>query len=448
MRNVSVAWLAGLILFVCPATGFAFDNGPTWFDFHYTLDTPGARTLAMGGAALATVDDAGAVLANPAALVRLRETQLRFDSAYLHRTARDRPGTGNPGSAESIRLGLRVDRTRQLKPALMALAVPLREGRSVFALFYHKLLPYDRSITVTDPLSGGVAETHNVMFDLDEFGFSVAQSLFDGRLALGLSASLVTLNMDIKVLRDPNPAPGRFEGTEFAGYGSQSEQEPLWRLGLLYRPNPVFAVGVRHEIAPNPDFTMTTANSPETVAGGASGGCSGDINLGVLADGTPTGNWICKSSFPLPERTSLGLAYTPHAAWTFTAEASYVDYARVTKELHAPYAYSGGGVTVPQAPEDFEAEAVVELRLGLEHRTRFAQRPLALRCGYYFDPAHDIRYRGADATSRVIYPGGRDVHHVSVGAGLRFAGALQLDAAFAAADDRSQRGALSLAYSY
>ena len=330
----------------------------------------------------------------------------------------------------------------------MALAAPLADGRTVIGLFYHEFLPYDRFVTVTDPLSGGIAEEHNVMFDLDEFGFSIARSLYDGQLAIGLSASLVTLNMDIKSVQDRTPQPGSFAGVEFTSYGSQAEQEPIWRFGLLYRPAESMAFGVNYMLAPNPDYTMITANSAATVDSARQNSCQGDVNIGVLPGNIPAGNWICKSSLPLPTRLSIGFAYIPDDVWTLAIEAIYIDYSRITKELHAPYAYPGGDITVIQGHSDFEAGSVVEVHLGLEYLTRFKRYPLALRAGYYSDPAHDIRYRGIDSTSQIIYPGGEDVQHLSAGVGILFKDGLQVDLAFDAADDDSYRFAISLAYGY
>ena len=448
MKSALFFCLSGVMLLTFALSAYAFDNGPVWFGFHYSLNTSGARTIGMGGTAVASVDDASASLANPAALVRVSKTEFRFDSNYRHIEAIHHPGADNSGTGESIRLGLQVDETNQIDPALMALAVPLDDGRTVIGLFYHELLPYDRFITVTDPLSGGVAEQHNVMFDLDEFGFSVARSLYDGRLAIGLSASLVTPNMDIKSVQDRTPQPGSFDGLEFTSYGSQTEQEPIWRFGLLYRPGETLAFGINYTLAPNPDYTMITANSPATVNSASQNGCFGDVNIGVLPGGIPAGNWICKSSLPLPTSTSIGFAYTPDEVWTLAIEATYIDYGQITKELHAPYAYPGGDVTVIQGYSDFVAKAVVEVHLGLEYLTRFNQYPLALRAGYYLDPAHDIEYRGVDSTSQLIYPGGEDVQHLSAGVGILFRETLQVDLAFDAADDDSYRFAISLAYRY
>ena len=119
-----------------------------------------------------------------------------------------------------------------------------------------------------------------------------------------------------------------------------------------------------------------------------------------------------------------------------------------TYVLRAPYAYPGGDVTIIQRNSDFEAKAVVEVHLGLEYRTLFKQRPLALRAGCYLDPAHDIEYRGTDSTSQLIYPGGEDVQHITAGVGWLYGETLQVDLALDVADDDSYRVAISFAYRY
>jgi len=434
MKRILFLWILLSLTFSI----YAFDNGPSWFDFSYTLNTSGARTMGMGGTAVASVNDASATLTNPAALTRLLKTEFRFDSNFRHIEEKNLPGADNLGTGKSIRMGLQVEDTNQIDPALMALATPLGDGRTVIALFYHEFLPYDRSVIVTDPISGGVAETYNVMFDLDEFGLSLAHSMFDGQLAIGISASLVTPNMLITAKRDPSPQLGSFGGVEFASYGSKSEQEPVWRFGLLYQPTKTIAIGVNYTLTQDPQYTMTTANSPETVDSAEQNGCKNDI----------TGNWICDSSLPMPNIFSVGLAYTPNEVWNFAIETVHVDYRRATNELIAPYAYPNGDTKVIQTKNDFQAKDVIELHLGLEYNTMFTQYPLALRAGYYYDPAHDIEYMGEDSTTQLIYPGGEDLQHLTAGVAIVFMKSVNLSMAIDAADNDDYRVAISLAYQY
>ena len=44
--------------------------------------------------------------------------------------------------------------------------------------------------------------------------------------------------------------------------------------------------------------------------------------------------------------------------------------------------------------------------------------PVAARAGFFTDPDHRIRYRGADVASRVLFPGGRDQYHGTAGLGF------------------------------
>ncbi|MDH5711887.1 MAG: outer membrane protein transport protein [Gammaproteobacteria bacterium] len=447
MKNSLLSWLACVMLLMFSLPGYSFDNGATWFGYSNTPNIAGARTIGMGGTSVASVNDATASLANPAALVRLTKTEFRVDGTFRHIESVSHPGKDNIGTGESISLGLHVDETNQIDPVLVALATPMKNGQTVLSLFYHEFMPYDRSVTATDPISGSIAEMHNVMFDLDEFGISVAHSLLDSQFAIGLSVSLVTPNMLITSKQDRTPQPGSFDGVEFTSYGSQTEQEPIWRFGLLYQPNETMAFGINYTLTQNTEYTMTTANSATTVNSAQQSGCDGDINIGTLPDGTPTGNWICPSSLLLPTSMSVGFAYTPDDVWTFAIEATRINYSGIV-EFHAAYAYPGGDVTVIQSNNDFVAKDIIEIHLGLEYRTMFKQYPLALRAGYYLDPAHDIRYLGTDTTSKLIYPGGEDVQHLSVGVGIPFTESFQFDMAYDAADDNSYRLALSFAYRY
>jgi long-subunit fatty acid transport protein len=424
------------MLLTAPLSVYAIDNGPSWFGFSYTLNTPGARTIGMGGTAVASVNDATATLTNPAALVRLTKNEFRFDTNYRYLEAVNEPGKSNLGTGKSIQMGLEVEETNQADPALMALATPVGDGKTVLALFYHEFLPYDRSVNVTDPISGGIAEKHNVMFDLDEFGFSIAHR-FEKELSIGLSASLVTPNMFIRTLRDDTPS-ATFSGVEFSSYGSKSEQEPVWRLGLLYEPDETVSMGINYTLTQDPQYVMTIANTPETVNSAPANGCTTDIS----------GNWMCQSALPMPNILSIGFEFTPNERWSFAVEAIQIDYGSSVDEFVAVYAYPDGDVQVVQTRADFQSDEVTEYHAGLEYNTMLSKYPLSLRAGYYYDPAHDIKYIGEDATSKVIFTGGEDVHHLTAGFGMLFKESLKVGMAVDAGDDDNFRAALSLAYQY
>ena len=73
--------------------------------------------------------------------------------------------------------------------------------------------------------------------------------------------------------------------------------------------------------------------------------------------------------------------------------------------------------------------------------------PVAVRAGYWFDPAHSVTYVGPlDEFNRVaeavLFPEGEDQNHVSVGLGVAFSQRLQLDAAYEQSD-RYKVGSIS-----
>jgi hypothetical protein len=87
----------------------------------------------------------------------------------------------------------------------------------------------------------------------------------------------------------------------------------------------------------------------------------------------------------------------------------------------------------------YKANDVTELHLGAEYFFFLSKLPVAVRAGFWRDPAHAIEYRGPlqapDAVAAaILYPKGTNQNHVSIGAGLAWP-KFQVDAAY----DRSPR---------
>src|SRR6185295_10710232 len=85
----------------------------------------------------------------------------------------------------------------------------------------------------------------------------------------------------------------------------------------------------------------------------------------------------------------------------------------------------------------YRANDVTELHLGAEYF--FSTKiPLALRAGYWRDPAHSVEFRGpmsspSAVASAILYPKGETTNHISAGVGLAWP-RFQIDAAY----DRSE----------
>src|SRR5258708_7695359 len=82
-RSVRLAALAALLLAVCARPGYAQTPG-AGAPGEWLTQYSSARTLGLGGAFVASADDALGALWNPAGLQMLDQNQLRFESALLY----------------------------------------------------------------------------------------------------------------------------------------------------------------------------------------------------------------------------------------------------------------------------------------------------------------------------------------------------------------------------
>jgi hypothetical protein len=69
--------------------------------------------------------------------------------------------------------------------------------------------------------------------------------------------------------------------------------------------------------------------------------------------------------------------------------------------------------------------------------------PVAIRAGWWHDPAHAIAYRGPVVTpeevaAHILFPGGRDENHFSAGIGVAWP-RFQVDAAYDTSEPRRRR---------
>lgn len=428
--------LPALILFCCwallPPAASALDNGASWFDWEYRLDEPGARGRGMGGATVAVTSDATAALVNPAALTGVAATELVVEGRGIDMDERSLGGrvdaAGNP-----LQLGLKAEGSTQVNLSHLALAVPLSDRRSVLAVFYHRLLLMDRKVVASDPRDGSVVLGLEPMFAVEEFGAGLGRQFWSGRLSLGLSGSFATLNLDNKVSLGDSPLTNRSAGREAVFYG-QTEQEPVWRLGILWQPTPDWRIAFKQALMPTIDYKLTTVDSTWITADPAASRCT----PAAFSTG-----WVCESTLPLPDVASFGVAYRVSERLTLAGELKSISYSQRSHKFNAIFVTPGSDPEAQLRPEEFRAKDVVEIHLGGEWLSEVRGLPVALRGGYYFDPAHGIRYRGSDATTAAIFAGGEDVHHGTLGLGLPLGSRNQIDIAIDLASDGRHQGLLA-----
>jgi long-subunit fatty acid transport protein len=116
----------------------------------------GARAMGMGGAQIATADDASALVYNPALLAKIK--RIEFSGAMTHQRLKNETGfTGDfqPLSSFFQKESITQSNTR-FSSANIVLPVPTYRGGLVFALGFNRMKSFDRayhSVTV-DPSDG------------------------------------------------------------------------------------------------------------------------------------------------------------------------------------------------------------------------------------------------------------------------------------------------------
>ena len=417
-----------------PSAGLALDNGAGWFDWEYRLDEPGARGRGMGGATAAVTDDASATLVNPAALTDIEQTELVVEAGVFHLDEQSAAGrvdaAGNP-----LQMGVHAEESNQINLSHVAMAVPLGDRQTVLAIFYHRLVLMDRTVTVSDPRDDSVVQVHEPMFSVDKFGASLARKFWSGKLALGLSGSFATLNMDSKVTVGGSPLVDGPAGRESLFYGHQSEQEPIWRIGLLWKPTPKLRIAIKQALMPTIDYKLSTVDNTWITADPVASRCT----PAAFSEG-----WVCESTLPIPDVFAVGIAYRLSNQLTLASEFKSIKYSQRTHKFNAVFVTPGSDPEADLHPADFSADDAVEIHLGVEWLSSLKVQPVQVRAGYYFDPAHAIRYRGSDATTAAIFDGGEDVHHGTFGLGVPLGGRNRIDIAVDFASDGRHQGFLGL----
>jgi long-subunit fatty acid transport protein len=137
------------------------------------------------------------------------------------------------------------------------------------------------------------------------------------------------------------------------------------------------------------------------------------------------------TTFHIPDIAGLGVSVRPMPALTVNVDAVRVKYSNLVDDFVATVA----DVRNVEAP--FGADDVVELHAGAEYF--FSTKiPIALRGGYWRDPAHNVEWRGPlndpnFIAESVLYPKGESQNHFSIGAGMAWTH-FQIDAAYDTSD--------------
>lgn len=376
------------------------------------FETPGARSAAMGGASVASGDSLDAI-ANPAALA---QQQKRTAAIELRRSANETAYvTGGTigsftssqfdSSASGVRSAIVVLPGQQatwaltydepLSASVNTLNIPRADHLITVGIRGDEIVPIDQCAPPTGigsdcwfaTFSAPAIMPSQATLRVRRYGAAGATAL--GRLSVGAAVQYAQLDETFDALiASQRASGGRFTWNA----GSQFQLSPRVRLGASYQS------GARYDV----DRILTT----------------------------PTGSQRLAMSQRTPSSFAGGLSAELTSRLTFAADAVRVRYSEMAQRPDIVI-----GTEAPVVGYIFyEAPDVTELHGGLEYRLP-TRLPVALRAGWWHDPAHRARATGASGISEsinAIMLRDADENHVTAGIGV--GDRVRLDAAF----DRSE----------
>ena len=225
-----------------------------------------------------------------------------------------------------------------------------------------------------------------------------------GSLQLGVGAELIDLRERLEtprlIFRQPLD-PGHDQLAR-----QVSDRDVVLSAGVTWRTSPRLILAASFSEGPVFDRETTL--------------CATEASAAPLACASET-LVVDRSSMKLPHAIRAGAAFRVTGSLIFAAEAVHRSYGDLS-----PESYSLIGV-----PVDMPYHDATEFRAGVEY-TIAAAKPLAVRAGWWRDPAR------VDAFDGATFAAARDVDHITLGAGIDFSGTT-LDIAFDNAPRTSMR---------
>lgn len=411
-RCRACALVAIVFALASPASAQSTAQIPLRFDFL----TPGARSLAMGGAFLGAADDATAAFSNPAGLARLRRIEISAEGRFRRTETSFLSGGRISGSITGRGLdtiagpvyGMDVD--DRFGPTFLSVVVPA--GRVTWAVYRHELARSDNAFQsdgVFERLTfAGVTTDENRDIPLagrrqmaiDDYGGSLATSL-TSRVSVGGGVSVAHLSLDSSFARlGLTSLYGAVDPTRVSATAVQTAHDTAVaaNAGVSWRASPRLTIGAA--VRRGPAFTFMQEDRV----------FDQDVNL------------VRAGRFKVPDVWGAGVEWRPAEAWRVLADYDYVQYSQLKADFLDFQAIASNRADRVRLDNGHEWHG------GVEYQRLNGRVPLALRGGLWYDPDHVPRYVAAgtpdeeDVLLAATLPGGHHLVHYTFGLGVLVAG--------------------------
>src|SRR2546427_5407023 len=412
------AWLVMIVLIgmtlPVPAEAGGLSNTETFGGFQFNFNNPGARALGMGGPSIGLADDATAAVTNPAGLVILQRPELSGEVKFTRFKNNIKAFSNSPGDAPNATVHDRDFDDSVTTPSFFSFVYPTE--RLVVAVFTRELVHFDSNFETEGVFLQGF-RLFPAKPSLDVTALNVGAGVGlnlsrDYRLLPDIGGSIEFSHGEVHsklqrfgcppgcgtLLGDPNFAGDHIVTTSLV---DGSDIGVGFNIGALWRPVKESSLGAVYRRGPR-------YNMRQTVEAGPLGLVS--IQPPVLI--TPP-RQIYDFSLKVPDVYGIGAAYRPLDRLTIAADAVRIKYSQLRDGFQLVF-----NSATDLQPKDYKLDDATEFHVGAEYVMFLRSIPIAARAGFFTDPDHRIRYRGADVTSRVLFPGGRDQYHGTAGLGF------------------------------
>jgi long-subunit fatty acid transport protein len=426
-RTVALRWSLALIAAgaLLPGTSWAQTDVEVNAAVQFNFTSPGARSLALGGAFIGLADDATAAFTNPAGLTTLSKPEISaegrgFKYNHLFTNAGRLGGTATGRGVDTIN-GIADAESEDSVGSFSFASFVYPKGRFAVAAYRHELANFKASILTNGAfLSPSDSRLFPIEASMDlkltNYGLSTAYRFGEGfSLGAGISAYQFKLasTTDRFNLSGLGTGEGGFYGPPLRGannvVNSQTQQGDEtavgFNVGLSWKTSEKVRFGAVYRKGPDFDFEVKNVSGPAAPPAGR-----------VFATKT--------AHFHVPDAYGAGLSIRATESLTVAMDYQRVQYSRITKDFTVIFPFEAN-------PADFTADDSNEFHAGLEYVLTGMSSPIAIRFGAWNDPGHRVRFAGplTEDTDQYVaaFREGDDEVHVSGGLGIVVGSNFQLD---------------------
>ena len=414
----------------------------------FNFGNPGARSLGMGGAFLGLADDASAAEANPAGLTILRKPEVSVEG----RNFEEQQVFSTSGTFPDINRTAFTHYSQRVDLTFASVVIPVK-NRFTFGAYYHEPLRNEGAgqvVPIRNEFTGQIKTdvpdfymADNSTRVITEQECNQLRQQFPNGVPC-IQYTILPFLSALKVQERTLGVAGAFQVDKFS-FGGTVRYQRFNETAFTFRVTPEFdfssiSVQATSDIRTNSDTAKDVHDT--TFAAGMKWAPNDKFSVGAVykqgakfkaptfAANENTNFEFVKAAdtiFHIPDVYGAGVAFRPIPVLTVTADAVHVTYSNLVDDFVSINA------DIRALDKAYKASDVTELHLGAEYFFT-TKLPLAVRAGFWRDPAHSVEFRGptnspSAVASAILYPKGEASNHVSAGVGLAWP-RFQIDAAY------------------